>query len=79
MHSSKIVNDPSMQETMQEKPSKHKLMSALTAGASIAAIGALSMTAPSLASAKTIQPSNADYSFTIEDKYKGTATRTLNK
>lgn len=75
MPSPKIVTNP----CMQEKPSKHKLRSVLTAGASIAAIGALSMTAPTLASAKTIQPSNADYSFTIEDKYKGTATRTLNK
>lgn len=59
--------------------SKSKLLTALTSGASIAAIGALSMTAPTLASAKTIQPSNANYSFTVEDKYKGTATRTLNK
>ena len=59
--------------------SKSKLLTALTTGASIAAIGALSMTAPTLASAKTIQPSNANYSFTVEDKYKGTATRTLNK
>jgi hypothetical protein len=57
----------------------NKLLSALTAGASIAAIGALTMTAPTLASAKTIQPSSADYSFTVEDKYKGTANRTLSK
>ena len=59
--------------------SKPKLLSMLTTGVSIAAIGALSMTAPTLASAKTIQPSSANYSFTVEDKYKGTATRTLNK
>lgn len=61
------------------KSSKHKLLSIFTTGASIAAIGALTMTAPTLASAKTIQPSSADYSFTIEDKYKGTANRTLSK
>ncbi|WP_420825347.1 DUF3108 domain-containing protein [Psychrobacter frigidicola] len=48
-------------------------------GASIAAIGALSMTAPTIASAKTVKPSSADYSFTVEDKYKGTATRNLSK
>lgn len=56
-----------------------KLLTALTTGVSIAAIGALSMTAPTLASAKSVEPSSANYSFTIEDKYKGTATRTLNK
>ena len=61
------------------KRSRSKFLSALTTGVSIAAIGALSMTAPSLASAKNIEPSSANYSFTIEDKYKGTATRTLNK
>lgn len=61
------------------KKSSNKRLSALTMGASIAAIGALSMTAPTLASAKTIQPSSANYNFTVEDKYKGTATRTLNK
>ena len=59
--------------------SLNKRRSLLMAGASIATIGALSMTAPTLASAKTIQPSTADYSFTVEDKYKGTATRTLSK
>ncbi|WP_407074455.1 DUF3108 domain-containing protein [Psychrobacter sp. CAL346-MNA-CIBAN-0220] len=69
------INNPST----HIKRSKHKLLSALTTGASIAAIGALSMTAPTLASAKNIQPSSADYSFTIEDKYKGSATRTLSK
>ena len=61
------------------KRSTSKILSALTTGASIAAIGALSMTAPTLASAKSVEPSSANYSFTIEDKYKGTATRTLNK
>ncbi|AMN49022.1 DUF3108 domain-containing protein [Psychrobacter sp. P2G3] len=61
------------------KRNKSKFLAALTTGASIAAIGALSMTAPTLASAKTVQPSNADYSFTVEDKYKGTANRTLSK
>ena len=61
------------------KRSPSNFLSALTTGVSIAAIGALSMTAPSLASAKNIEPSSANYSFTIEDKYKGTATRTLNK
>ena len=61
------------------KRSPSKILSALATGASIAAIGALSMTAPTLASAKSVEPSSANYSFTIEDKYKGTATRTLNK
>ena len=51
--------------------SKSTVLSAFTTGVSIAAIGALSMTAPTLASAKTIQPSSANYSFTVEDKYKG--------
>lgn len=55
------------------------VLSALTTGASVAIIGALSMTAPTLASAKIIQPSSANYSFTVEDKYKGSATRNLNK
>ncbi|MGM8888060.1 DUF3108 domain-containing protein, partial [Psychrobacter sp. 1U2] len=58
---------------------KPKFLTALTTGASIAIIGALSMTAPTLANAKIIQPSSADYSFTVEDKYKGTANRTLKK
>ena len=58
---------------------RSKLLTALTTSASIAAIGALSMTAPTIASAKDIQPSSANYTFTIEDKYKGTATRTLSK
>ena len=61
------------------KRSTSKILTALTTGVSIAAIGALSMTAPTLASAKSVEPSSANYSFTIEDKYKGTATRTLNK
>ena len=61
------------------KRSNSKILTALTTGVSIAAIGALSMTAPTLASAKSVEPSSANYSFTIEDKYKGTATRTLNK
>ena len=59
--------------------SRSNLLTALTTSASIAAIGALSMTAPTIASAKDIQPSSANYTFTIEDKYKGTATRTLSK
>ena len=66
-------------DSNNQKRSPSKLLSALTTGVSIAAIGALSMTAPTLASAKNIEPSSANYSFTIEDKYKGTATRTLNK
>lgn len=61
------------------KRSNSKILTALTTGVSIAVIGALSMTAPTLASAKSVKPSSANYSFTIEDKYKGTATRTLNK
>lgn len=58
---------------------KNKLLALFTTGASIATIGALSMTAPTLASAKIIQPSSANYSFTVEDKYKGSATRILSK
>ena len=58
---------------------EYKFLSVLTTGASIAALGALSMTAPTLASAKSVQPSSADYSFMVEDKYKGTANRTLTK
>lgn len=61
------------------KSRKSKVLSALTTGVSIAAIGALSMTAPTLASANAVQPSSASYNFTVEDKYKGTATRTLSK
>ena len=64
--------------THSSKP-RSTLFSALTMGVSIAAIGALSMTAPTLANAKAIQPSSANYSFTVEDKYKGTATRTLSQ
>ena len=56
-----------------------KFLSALITGVSISTIGALSMAAPTLASAKTVQPSTANYSFTVEDKYKGTATRILSK
>lgn len=59
--------------------SKPKLLSIFTTGVGIAAIGALSMTAPTLASAKVVQPSSANYNFTVEDKYKGTATRILSK
>lgn len=65
--------------TSDKHGSKSKLLTALTTGTSIVAIGALSMTAPILANAKTVQASNANYSFTVEDKYKGTATRVLNK
>ncbi|MGE6475624.1 DUF3108 domain-containing protein [Psychrobacter sp. NPDC078631] len=61
------------------KRSPSKFLSALVTGISISTVGALSMTTPTLASAKTVQPSTADYSFTVEDKYKGTATRTLSK
>ena len=56
------------------KRSPSKFLSALVTGISISTVGALSMTAPTLASAKTVQPSTADYSFTVEDKYKGTKT-----
>ena len=64
-----------------QKPSsfKSKLLSKLTSGVGIAVVGAASMSAPALASAQTLQPSTAEYSFTVEDKYKGTATRTLSK
>ncbi|WP_286738878.1 DUF3108 domain-containing protein [Psychrobacter sp. UBA3068] len=65
--------------TNDAQRSKSRRLTILTSGASIAAIGALSMTAPTLTNAKTVQPSSANYSFTVEDKYKGTATRTLSK
>lgn len=65
--------------TNDTERSKSKFLTALTTGTSIVAIGALSMTAPTFANAKTVQASNANYSFTVEDKYKGTATRVLNK
>ncbi|WP_317200646.1 DUF3108 domain-containing protein [uncultured Psychrobacter sp.] len=65
--------------TIPNKRSKNKLATLFTTGVSIAAIGAISMTAPTLANAKSIQPSSANYSFTVEDKYKGVATRTLSK
>ncbi|MGP4953238.1 DUF3108 domain-containing protein [Psychrobacter sp. T6-1] len=65
--------------TTNNNRSKNKLATLFTTGVSIAAIGAISMTAPTLANAKSIQPSSAKYSFTVEDKYKGVATRTLSK
>lgn len=51
----------------------------LKTSAAAAVIGAMTMIAPTLASAKNIQPVTADYSFTVEDKYKGNATRTLSQ
>ena len=77
MKSSIKLSEP----TNHSIPTKHrnKLLSSLTMGASMAAIGALSMTVPTIASAKAVQPSSADYSFTVEDKYKGTATRNISK
>ena len=74
MHNKSLPNDSN-----NTKRSPSKFLSALVTGISISTIGALSMTTPTLASAKTVQPSTANYSFTVEDKYKGTATRTLNK
>ncbi|MGP4953179.1 DUF3108 domain-containing protein [Psychrobacter sp. T6-1] len=65
--------------TIPNKRSENKLATLFTTGVSIAAIGAISMTAPTLANAKSIQPSSTNYSFTVEDKYKGVATRTLSK
>ena len=49
------------------------------AGAVATMIGAMSMTVPTLANAKDVSPSTADYTFTVENKYKGTATRSLSK
>lgn len=77
--SSSLINNSSTKIQSNHKKRSNKFLSALTTGASIAAIGALSMTAPTIASAKSVQPSSADYSFTVEDKYKGTATRNLSK
>lgn len=54
----------------------HKVLSMVATGATI---GALTLTAPTMANAKNIQPTNADYSFTVEDKYKGTASRNISK
>lgn len=65
--------------TNSVKSTRSKFLSTLMTGVSVAAIGAMSMTAPTLASAKTIQPSSANYNFTVEDKYNGSATRTLSK
>ncbi|WP_367105753.1 DUF3108 domain-containing protein [uncultured Psychrobacter sp.] len=66
-------------DTNNIKSRHSKFLSTLTTGISIATIGALSMSAPTLASAKTVQPSTASYNFTVEDKYNGSATRTLSK
>ncbi|MGO2020531.1 DUF3108 domain-containing protein [Psychrobacter sp.] len=76
---SRIDKSDNFKNSKSKKNGKSKLLAALTSGASIAAISAASMAAPTIASAKTIQPSSANYSFTVEDKYKGTATRTLSK
>lgn len=51
----------------------------LRASMAAAVVGAMTMTVPTLANAKNIEPSTADYSFTVEDKYKGSATRALKK
>ncbi len=79
MHKKSPSEPSNHSESHHNKRSPSKLLAALTTGTSIAAIGALSMTAPTLANAKTMQPSSANYSFTVEDKYKGSATRTLKK
>lgn len=52
---------------------------AFAASSAIISVGVLSMGAANVASAKVIAPSNADYSFTVEDKYKGVANRNLSK
>ena len=52
---------------------------AFAASSAIISVGVLSMGAANVASAKVIAPSNADYSFTVEDKYKGVANRNLGK
>ena len=49
----------------------------IVAGVSLATATAVASTAGMASTALT--PSTADYSFTIENKYKGTATRTLTK
>lgn len=56
-----------------------KSVTTLASGAAIISAGVLSMGAANMANAKVIAPTNADYSFTVEDKYKGTANRTLTK
>lgn len=78
---SKFMKDNSAKTQHQEQHDHNALsmLTKVTSVTSIAALGALSMAAPTIASAKAVQPSSADYSFTVEDKYKGTATRTLNK
>lgn len=60
-------------------PNFKKSLTTLAASSAIISVGALSMGAANIANAKVIAPSNADYSFTVEDKYKGTANRTLTK
>ena len=49
----------------------------IVAGVSLATATAVASTAGMASTALT--PSTADYSFTVENKYKGTATRTLTK
>lgn len=53
-----------------------KTVSGLAVGATVSAAA---VSIPSLANAASLQPSTATYNFTIEDKYKGTATRKLSK
>lgn len=79
MSFSSIIRSTNPDHSNPTKRSQPAFLSAFSTGLGIAAIGALTMTAPTLASAKTVQPSSANYSFTVEDKYKGTATRTLAK
>ncbi len=75
MNSLETTTDQNLVQTKR----RNKLLSAITMSASIAAIGMITMTAPIIANAKTIEPYSANYNFTIEDKYKGSATRTLSK
>ena len=49
----------------------------IAAGVGLAAATAVASTAGMASTALT--PSTADYNFTVENKYKGTATRTLTK
>lgn len=62
-----------------KKANVKKSLTTLATSSAIISAGVLSMGTANLASAKAIEPSNADYSFTVEEKYKGTANRSLTK
>ncbi len=56
-----------------------KQLSTLTKITGAIVLATSTIAASGTATAKPLQPSTAKYSFTVENKYKGTATRTLSK